>query len=86
MSASRYGYEHRRLREQWRPRVERGEVACACGCGWRIEPGQAWDLGHDRADPSRYAGPMLASHNRNTTVERRLRGRLRGFHWRSPAW
>lgn len=87
MSAARYGYEHRRLREQWRPRVERGEVACACGCGRMIPPGAAWDLGHDPMDKRRYLGPMLAACNRNTALERRLHGRRRrGFHYRSPAW
>jgi hypothetical protein len=86
-TAERYGYEHRKLRAQWRPRVEAGQVACACGCGWRIEPGQPWDLGHDPADSRRYLGPMLAAHNRNTALERKLAGRRRrGFHYRSPAW
>jgi hypothetical protein len=87
VAAARYGYAHRQLRERWRPRVEAGGVSCCCGCGWPIEPGQKWDLGHDPADPQRYLGPMLAVHNRNTTREKRLRGRVRhGFRWRNPAW
>ena len=57
---------------------------CACGCGWPILPGEKWDLGHDRADPTRYAGPMLAKHNRDTSIERKLRSRRR--HWRNPEW
>ena len=86
MSAVRYGYAHRKLREQWRPRVEAGAVYCAhpkCG---RLIVGE-WDLGHDPADPQRYLGPMCAACNRNTTLEKRLRGRVkRGFRWRSPEW
>jgi hypothetical protein len=91
MAAARYGYAHRKLREAWRPRVERGEVPCSCGCGWPILPGEAWDLGHDPMDAAmggdRYLGPMLAAHNRNTAREKKLRGRRRGgFRWRNPAW
>jgi len=82
-----YGYGHQRLRKSWAPRVERGEVACACGCGWPILPGQAWDLGHDPHDPTgqRYLGPMLAAHNRNTTTERRLHRRRRR-RYVNPEW
>jgi hypothetical protein len=85
MASARYGHSHRKLREQWRPRVERGEVACCCGCGQVIWQGEAWDLGHDPLDPSRYLGPMRARCNRNTAREKRLRGRRRGgFRWRNP--
>jgi hypothetical protein len=41
-----YDAEHRREREQWRPLVESGEVACR-RCAERILPGEDWDLGHD---------------------------------------
>jgi hypothetical protein len=87
MASARYGHAHRKLRDQWAPRVARGEVMCCCGCGLLILPGQKWHLGHDRADASRYLGPMLAAHNCNTSFERRLRGRRRGgFRWVNPAW
>jgi hypothetical protein len=91
MAAARYGHAHRQLREAWRPRVEAGQVACCCGCGWRIEPGQAWDLAHDPMDAvmggNRYLGPQIAGHNRSTAREKRLRGRHRGgFRWVNPAW
>ena len=89
MAAAKYGYKHRRLREQWRPRVERGEVACClpwCG-GLMILPGEPWDLAHDPMDPSRTLGPAHAACNRNTSFEKRIRGRRRGgFRWRNPAW
>jgi hypothetical protein len=86
--STRYGYEHRRLRERWRPRVERGEVACCLPrCGLPIQPGEPWDLAHDPMDPTRWLGPAHARCNRNTALERKLHGRRRrGFHYRSPAW
>lgn len=87
--SARYGHAHRVLRERWRPRVERGEVACClpwCG-GVMILPGEPWDLAHDPLDATRTLGPAHAGCNRNTAVERRVQGRgRRGFHWRSPAW
>lgn len=83
---SKYGYPHRKLREQWRLRVETGSVYCVhprCG---RPIVGE-WDLAHDPMDPTRYLGPMCASCNRDTSLERRLRGRVRGgFRWVNPSW
>jgi hypothetical protein len=85
MSAAKYGYAHRKLREQWRIRVERGQVACAY-CGRMIAPGDDWHLAHDPADATRYIGAAHARCNCNTTLEKRLHGRVRGgFRWRS-AW
>ena len=65
-----YGREHRKLRDEWKPRVEAGEVHCARpGCGKLIEPGSAWDLGHN---PDRsYRGPEHRTCNRATRGERR---------------
>jgi hypothetical protein len=83
---SPYGYAHRQLRERWRPRVERGEVAC-CLCRLAIQPGEGWDLSHDPMDGTRWLGPSHARCNRNTSREKRLRGwRRGGFHYRSAAW
>lgn len=50
-----YGARHRRLRAQWAPQVEAGDVNC-WRCGKFIQPGQPWHLGHldDRSD---YGGP-----------------------------
>jgi hypothetical protein len=85
MSSRRYGTEHRKLRERWRPRVEAGDVLCA-RCGLPIV-GQ-WDLAHDPMDGTRYLGPMCQAHNRDTRLEKRLRGNVRGGppRWRSDRW
>lgn len=81
-----YGYAHRKRREEWRARVERGEVACAY-CGLMILPGERWDLSHDPFDRRRYIGPAHEAHNRNTALERRINGSGRGgFRWSSGSW
>lgn len=87
-----YGYAHRRLRERWRPRVEAEAVACAI-CGGLILAGDPWDLSHDPVDAATggtsYLGPSHRHCNRNTVLERRLRGRGRqgkGFRWVNRAW
>ena len=74
-----YGTKHRKLRKQWAPRVERGEVICV-RCGKLIQVGQAWDLGHDDFDRTRYAGPEHARCNRATA------GRGKRAKWRSRKW
>jgi hypothetical protein len=51
-----YGAEHRKLRAQWKVRVEAGEVCCA-RCGYQILPGTPWHLDHDDQDRTRYLGP-----------------------------
>jgi hypothetical protein len=38
------------------PLVRAGLAVC-WRCGLPIRPGQAWDLGHDDRDRSKYAGP-----------------------------
>lgn len=79
-----YGYAHMALRERWRPRVEAGAVACSHPwCGLPILPGEKWDLAHDPADRTRWAGPQHARCNRDARLVRRMRGRRR-FHWRNP--
>lgn len=40
-----YGREHVKVREQWRPIVERGEATC-CLCGEPIQPFDLWHLDH----------------------------------------
>lgn len=60
-----YGVRHQRLREQWCPKVEAGLVNCA-RCGEPIQPGEAWDLGHDDVDRTRYTGPEHERCNRAT--------------------
>ena len=80
----RYGYPHQKLRREWAPRVEGGSVACS-DCGFPIAPGEPWDLGHDRVDRSRWIGPSHRRCNRNTGLEKRLRGRKKR-RWRSDLW
>lgn len=57
---------HRRLRAILRPEVEAGLHLCAY-CGERIEPGEAWDLGHSD-NRQFYNGPEHARCNRMTTT------------------
>jgi hypothetical protein len=64
-----YGPDHRALREQYRPLVEAGMVRC-WRCGEPINPGDAWDLGHDDLDRSVYRGPEHRAHNRATSKAR----------------
>jgi hypothetical protein len=73
-----YPARHNRIREQLKPLVLAGGVKCA-RCGLPILPGQAWDLGHDDNDRSRYSGPehrfsrdCPAGGNRATAARRGL--------------
>lgn len=59
-----YTTQHRKLRERWRPLVERGGVMCG-RCRRHIVPGTAWDLGHDDGDRTQYRGPEHATCNRS---------------------
>jgi hypothetical protein len=59
----RYGPAHRKLREEWKVRVNRRRVSC-CRCGELIVPrpwmtGDGWVLDHDPAagGPGDYNGP-----------------------------
>ena len=52
----RYNQSHCAKRRALAPGAEAGLYNCA-RCGERIEPGQAWDLGHVDGDGLRYAGP-----------------------------
>jgi len=82
----RYGRAHRDLRERWRPRVESENATCA-RCGLLILAGESWDLAHDPVDGTRYLGVMHQACNRDTRVEKRLRGSAKGgWRWSNPAW
>lgn len=50
-----YGWQHQQLRDEWKPKVDAGTVACA-RCRQRIAPGSPWQLGHTD-DRSGYQGP-----------------------------
>jgi hypothetical protein len=83
---AKYGHAHRQLRARWAPRVAAEDVLCG-RCGLLILSGEAWDLGHDWADPERYDGPQHQACNRSTVAEKRLkRGSRRGWRWSNPAW
>lgn len=72
----KYGPEHRKRREFWKPMVALGGVNCAhVSCGSPIEPGTPWDLGHRYAEDGSplESLPMHASCNRNTARSDRER-------------
>lgn len=64
-----YGHDHRRLRAEWKPKVNAGQVKCArCHRTIRPDPrqvGDGWQLDHDPTDPTRrrYLGPSHTSCN-----------------------
>jgi hypothetical protein len=63
-----YGQSHYDLRKVWKPRVATGLIRCANPrCGRPILPGEAWDLGHDEHDRSKYRGPEHRRCNRATS-------------------
>lgn len=63
-----YGAHHRKLRDQWKPKVETGQVKCA-RCQHPIRPGTQWDLGHDDNDRTQYRGPEHAHCNRSRKTQ-----------------
>lgn len=77
MAAPEYGYRHRQLRAQWKQRVDAGEVTC-WRCGQLVQPGSAWDLGHDDEDRTKYRGPEHTACNRATNgrQQRLVRSRV----------
>ena len=58
-----YGWQHQQARAEWAPIVATGRVVCR-RCCHTIDRGQAWDMGHDDRDPTRYIGPEHAHCNR----------------------
>ena len=58
-TARGYGYQHKKLRAQIAPEVEAGRTNC-WRCREPIRKGQAWDLGHDDDDRTKYRGPEHA--------------------------
>lgn len=54
-ASGRYGTEHKRLRAQWKVKVDAGEICC-WRCGEWIPPRSRWHLGHSD-DGSQYMGP-----------------------------
>jgi hypothetical protein len=62
---NRYCRHHQELRATLAPDVAAGRWSC-WRCRKQIEPGSAWDLGHDDRDPSLYRGPEHEACNRAT--------------------
>ena len=57
-----YGADHQRERVRWEAIIRQRPVYCA-RCGKRINPDNAWDLGHK--DDRSYSGPECARCNRS---------------------
>lgn len=64
-SARGYGAQHQAQRAALAPLVATGTVAC-WRCGHLIQPSQAWDLGHDDHDRTKYRGAEHQGCNRAT--------------------
>ena len=60
-----YGSDHKKMRERVARIVESGRAVC-WRCLMPIDPSEAWDLGHDDNDRSRYNGPEHRRCNRAT--------------------
>lgn len=83
----RYGYRHRKLRARLHKVVEAGMATC-WRCGKTIEPGTAWDLGHDPTDRNKHKGTECVACNRATYGRERPRAgvRLASHPDNSRAW
>jgi hypothetical protein len=70
-TARGYGRAHRKLRADWQRRMDEGETVNCWRCGEPIEPGEAWDLGHDDDDRTLYRGPEHAGRCNRSAAGRR---------------
>jgi hypothetical protein len=61
-----YGAKHKRHRQPLARQVAAGTVNCA-RCGYPIEPGADWDLGHTD-DRTGYQGPEHRACNRSSAA------------------
>lgn len=64
-----YDHKHKKLRKQVEPQVLAGKAFC-WRCGEKIQPTDAWDLGHDDEDRTKYRGPEHQGCNRATANRR----------------
>lgn len=79
-AAAGYGRAHRDRRARWAPIVATGRLAC-WRCGHLIVRGEAWDLGHDDADRSKYKGPEHVACNRAVAGRSPLRVERTSRRW-----
>lgn len=76
-SSRGYGYAHQQQKASWKQFVLAGLCRCP-RCGEMIRPGDAWHLGHDDVDRSRYNGPEHAVCNlRAAAAKTNGRGRVK---------
>jgi hypothetical protein len=69
-----YGTEHRNRRKREAQRIKAGNVNC-WRCGQPIPadaPSDAWDLGHDDNDRTKYMGPEHRACNRATSTHKAM--------------
>lgn len=79
-----YGAAHQKLRNEWKPRVERGEVPCA-RCGQLIEPGARWNLGHTD-DRTGWTGPEHPLCNQRASAKVAVQWTRKQLAWNSRVW
>jgi hypothetical protein len=78
-AARGYGSAHQARRRRWNRRISSGEEVNCARCGYPIFPGQAWDLGHDDNDRTRYTGPEHRRCNRATATHKAKRSRRTSY-------
>jgi hypothetical protein len=78
-AARGYGSAHQARRRRWNKRIYSGEEVNCARCGHPILPGQAWDLGHDDNDRTRYTGPEHRRCNRATATHKAKRSRRTSY-------
>lgn len=62
-----YDAKHKKLRAKIQSEMDGGKVFYCWRDGKVINPNEAWDLGHDDNDRSKYMGPEHARCNRATS-------------------
>lgn len=56
-TAAGYGWDHQKLRAEYKQRMAKGEQFTCWRCGLWVDPDSPWELGHDDHDRSIYRGP-----------------------------